>query len=80
MASGVDASGHLYVADLGNYAVRKITPDGVVTTMAGSPTSGSTDGIGAAARFSSLVDVAVDRNGHLYVLDGTRVRKITPVR
>ncbi|GAA4358079.1 hypothetical protein GCM10023165_52680 [Variovorax defluvii] len=76
----VDTSGNVYVADAGNNAIRKITPDGVVTTIAGSSTPGSADGIGAAAQFSDLVDVTADRDGDLYVVSSYLVRKITPVR
>jgi sugar lactone lactonase YvrE len=77
---GVDASGYLYVVESRNSVIRKITPDGVVTTLAGSQTRGSADGIGAAAQFKDLYDVTTDLNGNLYVLDGPAVRKITPVR
>ena len=77
---GADASGYLYVVDRGNYSVRKITPDGVVTTIAGSQTPGSADGIGTAAQFTNLLDVTVDLDGNLYVIEGLLVRKITPVR
>ena len=79
----VDSAGNVYVADNGNHAIRKITPAGVVTTLAGglSPTLfGTADGTGAAARFSSPFDVAVDGFGNVYVADrdNYKVRKITP--
>jgi sugar lactone lactonase YvrE len=77
---GVDASGNVYVADDGNNSIRKITPEGVVTTLAGSQTAGSADGIGAAAQFNEPYDVTVDLDGDLYVIDGFRIRKIVPVR
>jgi alpha-tubulin suppressor-like RCC1 family protein len=84
----VDQAGNLYVADLGNNTIRKITPtvvNGVtnwaVTTIAGSAgNSGSTDAAGTAAQFNSPNDVAVDGAGNLYVADTENytIRKITP--
>lgn len=59
----------LYVADTGNHAVRKVTPAGVVTTLAGSPgTSGSTDGTGATAHFNAPLGIA-SIGTNLYVSD-----------
>ncbi len=78
----VDNSGNVYVADSGNNTVRKIGPNGAVTTLAGSAgTSGSADGIGSAARFSSsLWGMAVEGMGNVYVADGGNhmIRKIGP--
>ena len=76
----VDASGNLYVADSGNHTIRKITPAGVVTTLAGAGSDGSSDGTGAAARFFSPTGVAVDASDNLYVADSGNhtIRKITP--
>lgn len=82
--SGVamDASGNLYVADYGNNEIREITPAGVVSLFAGSPTgaSGSADGTGTAATFNGPVGVAVDSAGNVYVADqnNNEIRKITP--
>jgi hypothetical protein len=76
----VDSAGNVYVADWGNITVRKITPDGVVTTLAGTPAQrGSADGTGAAARFDSPYSVAVDRTGTVYVADAenANIRKVT---
>jgi sugar lactone lactonase YvrE len=75
----VDSVGNVYVADTGNLTVRKITAAGVVSTLAGSAgQSGSTDGTGSAARFSSPYGIAVDGSGNLYVVESTGVvRKIT---
>ena len=77
----IDSSGNLFVVDVGAYVVRKISPAGVVTTIAGSPgMSGSTDGVGSAARFHYPGWIAVDRGGNAYVtdmLDGS-IRKISP--
>jgi sugar lactone lactonase YvrE len=74
-----DGSGNLYVADTGNNTIRKIAPDGTVTTLAGAPgTDGSADGVGAAARFSFPNDTAVDKAGNVYVADELNavIRKI----
>ncbi len=69
-ALAVDQSGNVFVADTGNHVIRKITPSGVVTTLAGSPgKSGSADGQGARARFSSPRGIAADPAGNLYVSD-----------
>jgi sugar lactone lactonase YvrE len=78
----VDAVGIVYVADAGNNSIRKITPDGVVTTLAGglSPVNfGSVDGIGTAARFASPRGVAVDTSSNIYVADrdNNLIRKVT---
>ncbi len=76
----VDAAGNVYVADAGNATVRKITPDGVVTTLAGSPTSrGNSDGAGSGALFSQPGGLAVDGAGTVYVTDAfnATIRKIT---
>ena len=63
-----DTAGNLYIGDTGYFAVRKITPDGVVTTVAGG-TRGTADGTGSAARFSSLAGVAVGSEGRVYIAD-----------
>ena len=77
----VDTSGNLYVADLFNNTIRKVTPGGTVSTLAGTAvTQGSADGTGAAARFNRPQDVATDGNGNVYVADSPNktVRKIDP--
>ena len=77
----VDGDGNLFVADTSNHAIRKVTPAGEVTTLAGSAgSSGSVNGIGPAARFSFPTGVVVDGDGNLYVIDnsGSTIRKVTP--
>jgi streptogramin lyase len=80
IAIAVDPQGHVYVADRGNKAIRKIGPAGDVETWAGDGTSGSQDGKGQGARFSQPSDLVVDATGALYVLDGVAVRKVSPAR
>lgn len=72
----VDASGILYVVDRDNYKVRKITPQGDVSTLAGS-SQGYVDARGSEAKFSSLTGICVDAAGNVYVSEYARVRKIT---
>lgn len=72
----LDKDGNLYVADLFNHKIRKITPDGIVSTLAGS-TSGYKDGAGTNAQFEGPMDVATDGQGNVYVADGNRIRKVT---
>ncbi|MCX6956672.1 MAG: hypothetical protein NTV51_31475, partial [Verrucomicrobia bacterium] len=73
----IDAAGALYVVETYNATVRKITPGGVVTTLAGKAlATGRTDGPAADARFGDLRAVAVSPTGDVYVIDGTSLRKI----
>jgi sugar lactone lactonase YvrE len=66
----VDSAGYVYVADTYNETIRKITPAGVVSTLAGTVgTIGSQDGTGPSAQFYQPYGVAVDSTGNLYVAD-----------
>jgi hypothetical protein len=75
----LDRGGNLYVADTGNNRVRKVTPEGVVTTVAGEGSRGFADGAAAEARFDAPLGVAVDKDGNVYVADtyNDRVRLLT---
>lgn len=81
VAVAVDASGNVFVSDQGNYAVRKITSAGVVTTLAGKRSEeGYVDAKGSKARFSNLGGLSVDSAGNILVADwyNNALRKITP--
>lgn len=75
----VDNSGNVFVADQHNNRIRKITPNGTVTTLAGSGEQAWQDGVGLSASFYSPVGVAVDNAGTVYVADCSnhRIRKVT---
>jgi serine/threonine protein kinase, bacterial len=76
----VDAAGNVYVADKGNHKIRKITPDGLVSTLAGSGQRNDVDGSAKEAAFDKPVSVAVDAAGNIYVADqcNHKIRKVTP--
>ena len=65
-SSQVDEHGALFVADTGNHRIRRISPDGIVTTIAGSGALGYCDGPGSLARFASPCVVIVSDSGMLY--------------
>jgi sugar lactone lactonase YvrE len=73
------ANGNVFVCDYVNRRIRKVTPDGVVTTLAGDGTEGIADGPGATASFTSIKSLTIDASGNLYTVDNfTTLRKITP--
>ena len=78
-ALALDGTGNLYVADTLNYTIRRITPGGVVTTLAGTAgIPGDSDGTGTAARFQALTGITADNAGDVYVTDNVTIRQITP--
>jgi sugar lactone lactonase YvrE len=76
-----DSAGNVYVADSGNNTIRKISPDGTVTTLAGTAgLRGNFDGTGAAAIFNGPTGMAIDSAGNVYVADtlNDSIREISP--
>ncbi|WP_213278517.1 T9SS type A sorting domain-containing protein [Chryseobacterium indologenes] len=76
----VDDAGNVYVADTGNYRLRKITPSGNVSTLAGDGTQGFADGSPNSVKFNGINDLIVDAFGNIYVSDfyNNRIRKVSP--
>ena len=77
----LDTSGNLYIADANNHSVRKVALNGIITTIAGNGTSGSTGDGGQAtsALLNNPLSLAVDPAGNVYIADGSnhRIRKVT---
>jgi len=75
----VDRHDNLYLADQGNNKIRMITPDGLVTTLAGNGDYASDDGDGLSASFNGPTAIATGKDGEVYVaeIDGQKIRKIT---
>ena len=74
----VDGLGNVYVADEWNHLIRKVTPAGLVSTLAGDGTLGSNDAVASEAQFNYPWDVTLDSLGNVYVMDGDNhvIRKI----
>ena len=80
-AIAVDSAGYIYIADMGNDTIRKISPSGDVHTLAGmAGKAGGIDGEGAAARFTAPSGITVDNAGNVYVAEfaSDTIRKIGP--
>ena len=77
----VDGEGDLYIADNGNHVIRRLSPEGIVETVAGTGGAGLTDGEGFESQFSRPAGLGLDIQGNLYVADGENhsVRKIVIV-
>jgi sugar lactone lactonase YvrE len=81
-----DKEGNLYIADTFNHRIRKVTPQGEVSTLAGSGVVGKTqldgaiDGPGNTAKFNNPIGLTIDQDGKLYLTDywNHRIRKVTP--
>src|SRR5207244_3632773 len=78
----LDSAGNLYIADLGNSRIRKVTPGGTISTYAGNVPQGfpGDGGPATAAQLCCPVGVALDSAGNLYIADqeNQRIRKVTP--
>lgn len=74
-----DSKGNLFIADMNNHQIRKISPEGMVSTFAGS-TNGYRDGQGTEAQFTHPHAIAIDANDNLFVTDNEnhRIRRISP--
>jgi outer membrane protein OmpA-like peptidoglycan-associated protein len=76
----VDSKNNVYILDTYNNAIRKMTPDGTVTTFAGNGTAGYANGKGRNAMFDSPIGICIDMYDNLYIVDANNkaIRKITP--
>lgn len=79
-SAAVHPDGYILVGDGENHRIRKVTLDGVVTTIAGTGTSGSQDGPAASATFNVPFGIAFDAYGNIYVADSNnhKIRKLSP--
>ena len=77
----VDHNGVIYVADSGNNRIRRITPSGIISTLAGTGAYGVSTGDGGPAIKAGLANptgIAVDLTGSVYIAGGGSIRRITP--
>jgi len=76
----IDQDGNIIFADTSNHSIRKVTPAGVVSTIAGTGMSGDIDGEGNTSQFSLPIDVAIDSENNIYVTDfsNNKIKRITP--
>src|SRR5213075_248454 len=78
----LDGRGNVYIADIGNYRVRRVNPKGVIDTVAGNgqPGFSGDGGPATAASLSAAFRIALDPAGSLYIADSVnhRIRKVTP--
>ena len=73
-----DKQGNMYVADNGNFCIRKITPAGIVSRFAGTGMNGTADGGAGTAQFHYINDMVMDADGNIFLSDENRIRKVTP--
>jgi sugar lactone lactonase YvrE len=78
----IDVSGNLFISDRNNHRIRKVAPNGIITTVAGTGTAGFSGDGGPAtqAQINSPNDLAVDTAGNLYIADlgNHRIRSVSP--
>ena len=74
----LDAAGNLLIADEGNHRIRKVTPDGIIGTVAGGGGGGDDGGPATAAYLTYPSGIALDAAGNLFIVDYLRIRKVTP--
>ena len=73
-----DKQGNMFVADNGNFCIRKITPAGIVSRFTGTGTIGTADGGAGTAQFHYINDMVMDKDGNIFLSDENRIRKVTP--
>ncbi|MDO1451888.1 IPT/TIG domain-containing protein [Rhodocytophaga aerolata] len=74
----IASDGTLYITDLNNYRIRKISPDGIVSTVAGNGSLGAVDGPAAQATFDNPSGITIGSDGTLYITERHKIRKISP--
>ena len=73
-----DKQGNMYVADNGNFCIRKITPAGIVSRFTGTGKKGTADGGVGVAEFQYINAMVIDKDGNIFLTDENRIRKVTP--